>query len=652
MDYRRKPPSCHPPFCEIVGEKTDSTSAGYLQPYAQVEWDSAGAPRSPEYGDIYWNPDQGVEEKRHVFLAANKLRERWKERKVSFSILELGFGFGLNCLLSAQLWQTCQTKPGTILNFISIEKHPVDVRSLKKLYATLEDEQLKTLASELIDAYPEATRGTHLIWLSDNICLTLVLGADVTALKELQHRVDAIFLDGFSPGKNARMWNAELLARLSTLSHSGTTLSSYSVSGALRRGLSSHGFIITKKQGFGRKHEMLTARFQAPTHDIGTTPLSSHKQNPSPKENQTVIVGAGIAGLACAKSLLKRGHKVQVVEQGAHPISGASAINQLAVYPHISVRPDPLSIFSLSAFQYALRERHANRCEYEKIAKNAEEADRLKRVSDYFPDCFISYEQEEGLGYLVFKSAAWLNVLEAYHETLQQIDLLTNTEVSGIEQSEHGWSLHNPQGAKITEAANVIFATGYSTLSVLQPLELNTNRGQAISVRTEQFQSNAISSSNSNTLFPENHDGTRIFSGTNSRESISLLPDANDTQKLMAALQETIGTSFEMADEQVGIRCTTRDRIPIVGGLPDWPALIQFCLENRRRKITSEFNGYEKGLYVCTGFGAHGATHAPASGEYLARLICHEPTPTSWHGLLDPARFKIRDRNKQDRQTS
>ena len=253
---------------------------------------------------------------------------------------------------------------------------------------------------------------------------------------------------------------------------------------------------------------------------------------------------------------------------------------------------------------------------------------------------------------MVFKSAAWLNVLEAYHETLQQIDLLTNTEVSGIEQSEHGWSLHNPQGAKITEAANVIFATGYSALNVLQPLELNTNRGQAISVRTEQFQSNAISSSNSNTLFPENHDGTRIFSGTNSRESISLLPDANDTQKLMAALQETIGTSFEMADEQVGIRCTTRDRIPIVGGLPDWPALIQFCLENRRRKIMSEFNGYEKGLYVCTGFGAHGATHAPASGEYLARLICHEPTPTSWHGLLDPARFKIRDRNKQDRQTS
>ena len=120
----------------------------------------------------------------------------------------------------------------------------------------------------------------------------------------------------------------------------------------------------------------------------------------------------------------------------------------------------------------------------------------------------------------------------------------------------------------------------------------------------------------------------------------------------MAALQETIGTSFEMTDEQVGIRCTTRDRIPIVGGLPDWPALIQFCLENRRRKIMSEFNGYKKGLYVCTGFGAHGATHAPASGEYLARLICHEPTPTSWHGLLDPARFKIRDRNKQDRQTS
>ncbi len=630
--------------------KTDDTSAGYLQPYAQVEWDSAGAPRSPKYGDIYWNPDQGVEEKRHVFLEANNLRERWEERKVSFSILELGFGFGLNCLLTAQLWQTCRAKPGTTLNFISIEKHPVDHRSLKKMYATLEDEQLKTLGSELIDAYPATTRGTHLIWLSNNICLTLILGADVTALKELQHKVDAIFLDGFSPGKNARMWNTELLSRLSALSRSGTTLSSYSVSGALRRGLSDHSFIVAKKQGFGKKLEMLTARFQTQTHDTNAAPLNFHTQNPSiadPTENQTVIVGAGIAGLACAKSLLKRGHKVQVIEQGAHPIGGASAINQLAVYPHISVKPDPFSIFSLSAFQYALREKHANACEYEKLAKNAEQVDRLKRVADYFPDSFISYERQEGLGYLVFKSAAWLNVLAAYHETLLQIDLLANTEVSDIEQSEHGWSLLNLQGTKITEATNIIFATGYSTLKILQPLELNTNRGQAISIRTEQFQSNAISSSNSNTLFPENHDGTRIFSGTNSRESISLQPDANDTQKLKTALQKTIGTSFEIVDEQVGVRCTTRDRVPIVGGLPNWCALQRFCLQNRQRKIANEFTGYEKGLYVCAGFGAHGATHAPASGEYLARLICNEPTPTSWRVLLDPARFKIRDRNKQ-----
>ena len=636
-----------------MNEQADSTTEGYLQPYAQVEWDSAGAPRSPQYGDIYWNPDQGVEEKRHVFLDANKLGERWREQQASFSILELGFGFGLNCLLTAQLWQANRAKPGHILNFISIEKHPVDVVALKKLYSTLEDQQLKIFAHALIDAYPVATRGTHLVWLSDDVCLTLILGEDVSALTELHHKVDAIFLDGFSPGKNERMWNDELLSRLPALSYSGTTLSSYSVSGALRRRLSSLGFTIAKKPGFGGKREMLTAKFEAPVNNMSAAASVNQKQHWSrnnPAKNQIVIVGAGLAGLACAKSLLKRGQSVQIIEQGQYSVNGASAINQLAIYPHVSVRPDPFSIFSLSAFQYALREQHANICAYEKLAKDKAEADRLRRISDYFPETFINYEQQEGWGNLIFKSAAWVNVSEAYHETLQQIDLMTNTEISGIKHSEHGWSLLDSEGTLIADATNVVFATGYSNLEVLQPLALNTNRGQAISVRAEQLQSNAITSG-SNTIFPEDRHGTRIFSATNSRESISLQTNANDTQKLVSALQATIDTSFEVVDEQVGIRCTTRDRIPIVGGLPRWDALAEFCSENRHRKVPGEYTDYEKGLFVCTGFGAHGATHAPASGEYLARLICDEPTPTSWRGLLDPARFKIRDRNKQSKET-
>ena len=618
-------------------QEPGNNSKGYLQPYADVEWDSTGSPHSPDYGDIYWNPAQGVEEKRHVFLAANKLHERWVDRATSFAILELGFGFGLNCLLSAQLWQEVQTKPQGILNFISIEKHPVDLPALKKLYSALQDDGLKALASRLIDNYPVATSGTHLIWLSENICLTLILGEDVVALGEVNQEVDAIYLDGFSPGKNEQMWNRQVLSSLSTLCHAETTLSTYSVSGALRRGLTEAGFSIAKQPGYGRKREMLTAQFQA------QAPRPVRANNP---QKPIVIVGSGIAGLACAKSLQKRGLKVLMLEQAEQPISGASAISQLAVYPHISVRPDPFSIFSLSAFQYSLRENHANICGYRKFASNDAEVERLQRINNYFPDHFINYEQLNDQAYLTFESAAWLNVEEAYRTTLQRIELRTNTEVTGIEQSKDGWRLFGPEGSQITEAANVILATGYASLERLKPLGLNTNRGQAISIRTDKMRHSSINSSG-RTLFPENKNGTRIFSATNSRESISTLPDASDTQKLASELQNRLGSPFEIVDEQVGIRCTTRDRIPVVGGLPSWQALDQYCIENRHRKVVDAFTGYENGLYVCTGFGAHGATHAPASGEFIARLICEEPTPTSWRGLLDPARFKLRDRNKQ-----
>lgn len=664
---------------------TDNGSLDYLQPYAQVEWDSAGAPNSKDYGDIYWNPNQGVEEKLHVFIEANKLRERWENTSSSFAILELGFGFGLNCLLAARLWQTLQKENVTlrtlngdsttqlqtktysqshtqtqaqapkrpILNFISIEKHPVDVDALRKLYQALEEENLSALSSKLIDSYPENSRGTHLIWLSDNICLTLILGEDTHALEEVCGHVDAIFLDGFSPSKNERMWNIDLLSKLAPLCHSETTLSTYSVSGALRRGLTESGFTFQRTKGFGRKHEMLTATLNSPSAELIATPVAlERRRTPDTSANTpTIIIGSGIAALACAKSLLKRGHNIQLIDKATKPITGASSINQMAVYPHISVQPDPFSLFSLSAFQYSLRENHAELCGYTRFANNEDEANRLLRISDYFSNQFITCERAGDSFSLTHKKGSWLNVSDAYSETLEQVSVKAGVEIAKAVKSKHNWQLFDTQGDFVCESSTVIFATGYSNLELLAPIGLNSNRGQAISVRTTQSPSRANITgpivSKEKTLFPQDRYGNRIFSATNSRDSDSLFPSQNDTNNLIKALETILNEPFELISEQVGIRCTSRDRIPTVGRLPNWAALDDYCEQNRYRKAPTAFNAYEDGLFVCTGFGAHGATHAPACGEYIARLICGEPSPKSWQQLLNPERFKLRDRNKQ-----
>ena len=55
---------------------------------AALRWGEDGAPRSAEHGDIYHSPEDGAAESRHVFLAGNRLRERWSAAAGSFRIGE------------------------------------------------------------------------------------------------------------------------------------------------------------------------------------------------------------------------------------------------------------------------------------------------------------------------------------------------------------------------------------------------------------------------------------------------------------------------------------------------------------------------------------------------------------------------------------
>ena len=74
---------------------------------AKITWLASGLPYSTEFQDIYYSRDDAVAESQHVFLEANKLRQRWEQDSCieTFHIGELGFGSGLNFLQVMKLWQ-------------------------------------------------------------------------------------------------------------------------------------------------------------------------------------------------------------------------------------------------------------------------------------------------------------------------------------------------------------------------------------------------------------------------------------------------------------------------------------------------------------------------------------------------------------------
>ncbi len=47
------------------------------QAHAQLDWDEQGQPLSRTFGDVYFSRASGLEETRHVFLAQNRLAERF-----------------------------------------------------------------------------------------------------------------------------------------------------------------------------------------------------------------------------------------------------------------------------------------------------------------------------------------------------------------------------------------------------------------------------------------------------------------------------------------------------------------------------------------------------------------------------------------------
>src|SRR4029077_7493308 len=89
---------------------------------ARLAFGPGGVPYSEAYGDVYHSADGGLEQSRHVFLAGNGLPARWRGRP-SFTIVETGFGLGLNFLVTLAAFLADERAPRR-MHYVSVEKHP------------------------------------------------------------------------------------------------------------------------------------------------------------------------------------------------------------------------------------------------------------------------------------------------------------------------------------------------------------------------------------------------------------------------------------------------------------------------------------------------------------------------------------------------
>lgn len=222
---------------------------------AQLTWREDRVPVATRFDDPYYSIDNGLEETRHVFLAGNRLPERFRD---GFRIAELGFGTGLNFLAAWQMWRDSGIA-GT-LRFTSFEAFPMQAEDMEK---ALENwPELADIAAPLLRiAYQGRT-----VLETGGIRLEIILGDARETLPGWTGSADAWFLDGFSPAKNPELWGADLMAAVGRHTEPEGTLATYSAAGHVRQSLASAGFEVMKVAGFGRKRHMTVGTYQ------GTTP--------------------------------------------------------------------------------------------------------------------------------------------------------------------------------------------------------------------------------------------------------------------------------------------------------------------------------------------------------------------------------------------
>jgi tRNA 5-methylaminomethyl-2-thiouridine biosynthesis bifunctional protein len=217
-----------------------------------------GIPVSELYKDVYHSASGGHAQARHVFLEGNKLPVRWQGRQ-TFTILETGFGLGINFLATWLAWtndpQRCKE-----LHFISVEKHPFELSDMQIAYQSWPE--FSFLSEELLLLWPKAEEGEYVLEvLKGAVFLRLILGDALKYLSELAAKVDAFYLDGFAPEKNPELWSDDLCKSLAQLAAKGATLATWSVAGSVRQALMRAGFSVQKTSGFAEKKEMLIGYF-------------------------------------------------------------------------------------------------------------------------------------------------------------------------------------------------------------------------------------------------------------------------------------------------------------------------------------------------------------------------------------------------------
>ncbi|MGJ8663075.1 MAG: bifunctional tRNA (5-methylaminomethyl-2-thiouridine)(34)-methyltransferase MnmD/FAD-dependent 5-carboxymethylaminomethyl-2-thiouridine(34) oxidoreductase MnmC [Marinicella sp.] len=621
-------------------------------------------PFCDRFDDVYFNDTGGLKETEFVFIEHNNLVERWQQgdQLPAFCIAETGFGTGLNFLTTCHHWQQRNRKPKR-LHFISFEKYPLSSDSLKLAYENFPE--LANLSQQLLTVWGNFRTGLQQHRFTDDITLTLVFGDANSYIHQINAQVDAWFLDGFAPQKNPDLWHDRLFNQMNRLSHSTTTLSTYTAASGVNKALSRNGFKVKKVTGFGKKREMITARFECKTFE----PQKVHPWAPLPKqqftESHVCIVGAGIAGMCLAQQFKQAGYTTTVIEQNLRPMRQASGNDMAMVMPLITAQDSPESLFYIRAFETALHFYHEH--EFHPIGvtqnlKNNQPTDWIQKLQHAGLAKELLNRSEHDPNKVVYASAGYVDTQRVARRMSQFVDHWVTEKVSHISQLEDGkWQLFNDH-EKIHETGLLLIAAGMQSQELLDQtdLSLTAKHGQTTSIKVPSLNVMNSIQLHKGYVIPAADQSHWLCGATFDHvpieQQFSTAELAQDHWQRNLALWQhhPLHDSLKTAEVISGfaaIRATTPDHLPICGPIINQELFRAdyHDLHHGRHWQTYPPASATDNLFILSGLGSRGFTAAPLLAKYLCAMILGEPLPLEADlcKIIHPNRFLYRRLKKR-----
>ena len=606
------------------------------RPHAVLDWRGAD-PVARDAGDVYFSAVDGLAEARAVFLAGAGFPDRFS--KDVTVVGELGFGTGLNFLA---LWEAFRTHaaPDARLHMVSVEGYPLKRDDAARALGAFAE--LEPLSAALLARWPSPHKGAHrLVFEDGRVSLTVFHDTVDAALSQMDFTADAWFLDGFAPAKNPDMWTPALFTELARLSKPCAPAATFTVAGAVRRGLADAGFAVEKKPGFGRKRERLEAIYQGELAPKRATPFPA----PSPRSGPVAVIGGGIAAACLVEAFARRGRTVSVFAQGGWA-AGASGAPLGLLTPRLEAGDRPHNRALLAAFDYACR-LYEGRAGFDqtgvlRLAGEGAGLDRLLRLAELLDDDFSWRETNTrntgGPG--LWMARASLFDPGALVASLAGETPVIDAKVTRIERRDGCAALFDADGQSLGEFETVIVAGGYAAADLLSELALEATAG-----RIAVFDGDAPRAPAAWGGYAAPYQGGVLIGATHVKADA---PEAQtEAEPVLRALAEDgplALTPGALRESWGGVRAALNDRLPASGLLPADGFEDRWRAAARGAPFADTQEPDNGAVLALTGLGARGFAHAPLLAEALVSALMNEPAPLARDGLevLHPARFAWR----------